>query len=309
MSADVHDSPPRGESAPDADAHLPDIDWTLLPPGTQRSRFSAPSGDLAVTALGDPRDPRVVLVPGATGSKEDFTLLAPLLAESGYFVQSFDMAGQFESAHAAPPPGGRYTYDVFVDDLLSFLESGPTAHVLGYSFAGIVAELALVARPDLFLSLTLLTAPPQTGQSFRGIRGIGPLSWIAPPRIGAALMIWGIVTNKNKVPPGRITFVRARFEKTNRESVVDIIRLMRTIPDVRAAVSVSHVPVLVATGTRDLWPTRLHRSNARALGARLVVFRTGHSPCETAPHQLASAMIALFTENSSPSTGTADTRE
>lgn len=282
------------DTALEFDSRLSDIDWSILPEGSVRSSFPAPSGPLAVFSLGNPNNPRVVLVPGATGSKEDFTLLAPLLADAGYFVQSFDLAGQFESAHAGPPPPERYSYELFVDDLVCFLESGPPAHVLGYSFAGIVAELACVARTDLFNSLTLLTTPPLAGQSFRGIRGIGPLSWFAPARLGAALMIWGIVTNKNKVSPGRITFVRSRFELTRRDSVTDIIRLMRHTPDARAALASQQLPTLVATGNHDLWPTRLHLKKANALGARFVVFQTGHAPCETAPHQLAREMVKLF---------------
>jgi pimeloyl-ACP methyl ester carboxylesterase len=168
--------------------------------------------------------------------------------------------------------------------------------VLGYSFAGVLSELALVRHPELFRSLTLLTAPPEPGQAFRGVRIIGPLSWLVGGHIAASLMIWGIITNKNRVPPNRLDFVRSRFALTRRSSVDDIVGLMKRVPDVRAQVAASGVPVLVATGDHDLWPTHLHARNARALGARLAVYRTGHSPCETAPHQLGRDMIALFRE-------------
>lgn len=86
------------DEASDLDAALTDRDWTVLPAGTLTSSFAAPSGTLAEVSLGDPQHPRVVLIPGATGSKEDFVLLAPLLADAGYFVQSFDLAGQYQSA-------------------------------------------------------------------------------------------------------------------------------------------------------------------------------------------------------------------
>lgn len=279
------------------DAVLPEIDWSIAPVGTTFSRFRAPSGELAVAALGDPADPRVVLVPGATGSKEDFYLLAPILVAAGYYVQSYDLAGQYESADAGPAAGGRYTYDLLVADFVAFLRDGAPAHVLGYSFAGILAELALVAHPELFLTLTLLTSPPEPGQAFRGVRVIGWLSWFMNGRHGAGLMIWGIVTNKNKVGPARLAFVRSRFALTRRSSVDDIIGLMKHVPDVRAQIAAIGLPVLVATGDHDLWPTHLHAANADALGARLAVYRTGHSPCETAPNQLARDMIALFREH------------
>jgi pimeloyl-ACP methyl ester carboxylesterase len=276
------------------DAGLPDIDWSTAPVGAGFTRFAAPSGELAAVSLGDPSQPRVVLVPGVTGSKEDFFLLAPILVAGGYFVQSFDLAGQYQSADAGPVAGGRYTYGLLVADVVAFLRSGPPAHVLGYSFAGVLAELALVEHPELFRSLTLLTTPPEPGQSFRGVRVIGWLSWFLGGRQGAGLMIWGVLTNKNRVPSSRLTFVRERFRLTRRSSVDDIVGLMKRVPDVRDAVRRSAVPVLVATGNHDLWPTHLHAANAAALGGTLAVYTTGHSPCETAPHQLARDMIALF---------------
>ena len=98
------------------------------------------------------------------------------------------------------------------------------------------------------------------------------------------------------MPPSRLAFVRSRFDLTRRSSVDDMVGLMKRVPDVRARVAASGIPVLVATGDHDLWPTRLHAANADALGARLAVYRTGHSPCETAPHQLGRDMIALFRE-------------
>ncbi|WP_309711320.1 alpha/beta hydrolase [Pseudolysinimonas sp.] len=276
------------------DRALGDRDWTVPAPGSVASRFRAPSGDLAVVSLGDPTHPRVVLVPGVSGSKEDFVLMLPVLAKAGYFVQSFDLAGQYESGRAGPPRGKRYDYDLFVNDLVAFLDDGGPAHVLGYSFAGTVAKLVLVRRPDLVLSLTLLATPPEPGNGFRGVRGLGPYTFLAGGRIGAALMIWGIRTNKNHVPPQRLEFVRMRFDHTSRRSIEDIIRLMKRAPDVRDQVAATPVPKLVAVGSHDLWPTDLHAEFARRIGARLVVYPTGHSPCETAPHQLARDMIALF---------------
>jgi pimeloyl-ACP methyl ester carboxylesterase len=276
------------------DRALSDRDWTVPAPGSVASRFRAPSGDLAVVSLGDPTHPRVVLVPGVSGSKEDFVLMLPVLAAAGYYVQSFDMAGQYQSGQAGPPRGRRFDYDLFVDDLVAFLEAGAPAHVLGYSFAGTVAMLVLARRPELVRSLTLLATPPEPGNGFRGVRVLGPYTFLAGGRIGAALMTWGIRTNKNHVPPQRLDFVRMRFDYTSRRSMEDIIRLMKRAPDLRDVVAASPVPKLVAVGSHDLWPTDLHAAFAERIGARLVVYRTGHSPCETAPHQLARDMIELF---------------
>jgi len=107
-------------------------------------------------------------------------------------------------------------------------------------------------------------------------------------------MIWGIVTNKNRVDEQRLAFVRDRFRLTSRPSVDDIVSLMRRVPDVRAQLRESGIPTLVAVGIHDLWSLRLHARFAQQIGARMAVYRTGHSPCETAPHQLARDMLELI---------------
>ena len=83
----AHEAVPSHEAVPGdealaLDAAIPDLDWRAFPPGTERTEFAAPSGPLARVALGPVDGPRVVLVPGATGSKEDFVLMMPLLASA-----------------------------------------------------------------------------------------------------------------------------------------------------------------------------------------------------------------------------------
>jgi pimeloyl-ACP methyl ester carboxylesterase len=290
---------PGGPDAASLDLAIPDIDWTIPPEGATAYTFAAPSGDLAVVSAGKPGDPRVILVPGVTGSKEDFFLMFPLLVAAGYHVLAYDMAGQYESHAAGPehlhPRLRHYEHDLFVDDLLAVIESEPgAAHVLGYSFAGTVAQIAYAVRPDQFLSLTLLSSPPQSGQGFRGVKRIGWISGLATGRIGAALMIWGVRQNFTHVPPKRLEFVRARFALTRRASVADIISLMKRAPDLVSALRAAEIPKLVAVGEHDLWPIELHREFARSIDARLAVYQTGHSPCETAPHQLVSDLLQLY---------------
>lgn len=276
------------------DAEIGDIDWTVPAPGAVTSRFRAPSGDLAVVSLGDPGDPRVVLVPGATGSKEDFVLMLPLLADAGYFVQSYDLAGQYESHRAGPAAGRPFTHELFVADMIAFLEAGSPAHLLGYSFAGTIAQLVALRRPKLVLSLALLATPPAVGNVFGAMRWLGPFAPLASARAGASLMLWGIVTNKNRVQPRRLEFVRSRFAYTNRRSVDDIIGLMMRTPDTRSAVRRLAMPKFVAAGTRDLWPRRAYERYAREIDAEMHFYETGHSPCETTPHQLSADLLEFY---------------
>ncbi len=294
--------------AAERDRHIPDIDWRSMPPGTVRDHVEAPSGRLARIRLGEPDAPRVVLVPGVTGSKEDFVLMLPELAAAGYRVEAIDMAGQYESASAGPenlvPPRESYDYRLFADDLIAVLESGPApAHLLGYSFAGTVAQLVALERSDLVASLTLLSCPPLPGQSFRGVKRLGPYTHLTTGRVGAALMIWGIRRNFTRVSARRLEFVKSRFALTRRQSVRDIIELMMQVPDLHRELKASGHPKLVAVGEHDVWPVGLHREFAHLIGARMAVYRTGHSPCETSPYQLCRDMLALFEQTRLTPTG------
>jgi pimeloyl-ACP methyl ester carboxylesterase len=281
------------------DQNLSDFDWAVLPGGVTTSRFPAPSGDLAVIEAGAAGNPRVILVPGVTGSKEDFSLVLPLLAAAGFHAIAFDMAGQYQSHAAGPenltPPKSRYDHDLFVNDLIALLKDRTEpAHVLGYSFAGTVAQIAFSRRPELFRSLTLLSTPPNPGQGFRGVKIIGPFSGLATGRAGAAFMIWGLMRNIVKVPPRRADFVRHRLEETRRSSVANIISLMKRAPDLDATLADASIPKLVAVGEHDLWPLELHTAFAERIHATLAVYPTGHSPCETTPHQLVRDLLVLF---------------
>jgi pimeloyl-ACP methyl ester carboxylesterase len=289
------------------DENLPDIDWVTPPAGAVASTFRAPSGDLAVVSMGDPAHPRVVLVAGATGSKEDFHFIMPELVAAGYYVQSYDLAGQFESHAAGPwnlePPERHYTLELFVDDMVAFISAGAGAgaglapgpvHLLGYSFAGVVAEVVVTSRPELVASLTLLGTPPDPGQSFAGVRRIGPFADLATPGAAANLMRWGVVANVLRVKPGRLKFVRDRFRYTRRDSHRDIMDIMMQAPDVEASLAVLDIPKAVAVGEHDLWPLARHRRFAEAIGASISVYRTGHSPCEDAPYELSGDLLALF---------------
>lgn len=294
-----HTEPESAADAARRDAQLPDIDWAILPEGARSIRFDAPSGSLAAVTMGDPADPAVLLAPGVTGSKEDFSLMLPELAAAGYYVVSYDLAGQYESADAGPenltPPRTHYDYELFVGDMIAILEwLARPVHVLGYSYAATVAQIALARRPELFASITLLSAPPEPGQGFRGVSRIGWFSGLTNGRVGAALMIWGIKRNFIKVTPGRMKFINQRFELTRRQAVRDVIELMMDAPDLRRMLAAADIPKLVAVGEHDLWPLRLHADFASRIGAKLAVYRAGHSPCETSPHQLNRDLLELF---------------
>lgn len=293
-----HDASQRLAIAQQKDAALGAIDWTQYPPGIEHDTVEVPSGKLARVSLGPHDGERVILVPGVTGSKEDFILMMPLFAAAGYRAESFDMAGQYESALAGPehlnPPRSTYDLSLFTDDLRAVISSGTApAHVLGYSFAGTVAADLALQEPALFHSLTFLSAPPTPGDSLRHFKRIGALSGAIPTRRLGPLFIFSLRNNVHGAPAHRAGFVKMRLQYTRPSSVGDVLALMQHTPDF-SALRESGIPMLVAAGTGDVWPDRLHREFADRIGARFLLLETGHSPCETTPHQLTLAMLELM---------------
>ena len=74
---------PTADPAALLDDAIQDLDWAVLPEGVRTSRFAAPSGSLAMISAGDPAHRLVLMVPGVTGSKEDFALMMPVEADAG----------------------------------------------------------------------------------------------------------------------------------------------------------------------------------------------------------------------------------
>ena len=69
-----------------------------LPEGVEAIGIETPVGTFAahVARVSRPAA-HVLLIPGWTGSKEDFTPLLPLLATAGFDATAYDQRGQFET--------------------------------------------------------------------------------------------------------------------------------------------------------------------------------------------------------------------
>jgi len=110
---------------------------------TRRGTFAAHE----IPAAGETRG-SALLVPGFTGSKEDFIeLLAPLSA-AGFHVVAVDQRGQFETP--GPAEESAYSHDELAADVLALTEAvaersgGPAPHVLGHSFGGFTVRAAVL---------------------------------------------------------------------------------------------------------------------------------------------------------------------
>lgn len=103
-----------------------------------------------VTGDGQP----VVLLHGAFGGADSWTLQNPALVAAGYRVHAPE-----RRAHAhTPDVEGPITYQLMADDTIAYLdqEVGGPAHLVGWSDGAVVALLVAMARPDLVDRMVLI---------------------------------------------------------------------------------------------------------------------------------------------------------
>ncbi|HSF27066.1 MAG TPA: alpha/beta hydrolase [Actinomycetes bacterium] len=247
-----------------------------------------------------------VLVPGFTGSKEDFIGVLEPLATRGWRVVALDQRGQFESTpdpDSGPAGGddpGRYDVEELAADLaalISALGTGPV-HLLGHSFGGLVARAATIASPGLLRSLTLLGSGP------------GPVPAASQARLALLMQalasldlatIWeamqALDAQAGVVPPPEpvLEFLRGRFLANSPTGLARLAHQLLTCPDrtdeLAAATARGGLPVLVAHGADDdVWTPHELAAVARRLGAAYeVVDGAGHSPAADRP--LATAAV------------------
>lgn len=245
-----------------------------------------------------------LLVPGFTGSKEDFRLLLPLLAERGWDTWAYSQRGQADSV--APAGVEAYRAQDFAADAVEVARTvadvtGVAAvHLLGHSFGGTVAQAAVVRDPAPFASLTLLCSGPhgwpgrEDALRARLLASDGVDLWRLdhPDRAAAP---------DEDLDPADL-FWRLRAERTSTEHLLGALDVLADPTDTTDAVGAAGVPVLVVHGARDdAWPQDWQRRTAARLGAPLVVVPdAGHLPNEENPAATAAALDAFWASLPTP---------
>src|SRR5690349_6025318 len=114
------------------------------PPGARAYSLDTTRGEFAVVdaPVADGVEPRgtALLLPGFTGSKEDFNPLHVPLAQRGYRTVAVDGRGQYESDGPATDESPYAQRELALDVLAQAEALGEPVHLLGHSFGGQVAR-------------------------------------------------------------------------------------------------------------------------------------------------------------------------
>lgn len=276
----------RGEHGPYIHAGKP-FGHVPVPCGIEVLTIDAAAGPLtamrAVPAPGVGLRGTALFIPGFTGSKEDFYALFPLLAAHGWDVWAYSQRGQADSF--APKGVGSYGREQTAQDavevagIVSNAARVAKVHLLGHSFGGTVAQAAVLERPELFETLSLMSS--------------GPHGW--PGRhedIRERLLeshgadLWRLDNPRRAdVPDDQLgaeeSFMRLRSERTSSDELLGAIEQLADPHDPTFALKSTKIPMLVFHGVDDLtaWPQNWQRRMATMLGARYeVIENAGHCP-------------------------------
>ncbi|QNE75101.1 alpha/beta fold hydrolase [Streptomyces finlayi] len=274
---------------------------TFTPPPCARARtLRTARGDFAVLDAVPRTEARAtaLLLPGYTGSKEDFIALLEPLAEAGYRVVSVDGRGQYETEGTDRQEA--YAQAELARDVLAQAEALGAGenrlHLLGHSLGGQVARAAVLLDGSPFRSLTLLSSGPAE---------VVPDQRDRIKMLGDALrtMTMGDVWEAMRTfdPPqdadtGGGEDLRRRWLRHSPAQLVATGAQLSAEPDRVAELAALPLPFHVVSGERDdVWPVERFDDMARRLGARrTTVVGAEHSPNTARPLETAAALVSFW---------------
>ncbi len=271
----------------------------LIPAGVTVQTVHTDRGDFAAhtaTPTGELLG-HVLLVPGWTGSKEDFTPILPLLSAAGLAVTAYDQRGQFETPGT---PDDDYSLAGLAQDALAVAEAAAgtdlASHLLGHSFGGLVAQHAVIDHPDRWTSLSLLSSGPGALTS----SPTRPLEQMAEAIGTVPLLDIHQAREAGVERPADIAeFMERRFTSNAEASLRAITQHLIDAPDVVDAVRATGLPAWVGRGVDDdAWPHAQQDDMAARLGTRVhVIDPSAHSPAVENPIGLINAWRPFLEES------------
>jgi pimeloyl-ACP methyl ester carboxylesterase len=264
-----------------------------------------------------PRRGTVLLVPGYTGTKEDFAPLLDPLADRGHRVVTMDQPGQYESV--GPDDAAAYSVQwlgavvravaaalLAEDHAREDGRAGGTAHLLGHSFGGLVAREAVIGAPELFRSLVLLGSGPAAigGSRKDRMTYIEPLleNGGMPAVYEAAEQLARLDPSWQAAPAELQAFLKTRFLASSGHGLKGMGDALLTEPDRVEELRAVGLPMLVCHGEHDdAWLPVTQAAMAQRLGARHEVIPGAvHSPAVEAPEPTVTALAGFWADVEKP---------
>lgn len=271
-----------------------------LPTGVTARAIDTARGTFQAHEAGDPSAPTALLVPGFTGSKEDFVAILAPLAGAGYHVVAYDQRGQYETAGPPGPEG--WTLAGFAADVLAVADATTSepVHLLGHSFGGLVARAAVLADPSRFRSLVLMSSGPA---AISDERSALLEQMAAGLDLFGLAVVWTVIREREVAagwqPPEdpRVdAFMHQRFLANDPAGLAAMARILATADDRTDELREVAPPTLVAFGAEDdAWSPKIQSETASRLGADTVSFpEAAHSPAAESPGATASELVAFW---------------
>jgi len=239
----------------------------------------------------------VVLIPGYTGGKEDFSPIAEEVTAVGHTYVAVDLRGQHESP--GPDDRSAYAVDALALDVLALCDSlgDGAVHLLGHSFGGLVARSAVLQRPQAVRSLVLLASGPAAigGDSAARTRALATmLETHSQAEIAAYREVTDPVHAARPEPVRAL--LRERFIGNSRAGLLGMGDAILAEPDRVDALRDTGVPVLVACGVDDdVWSPAAQATMAHRLGAaHRVIDGAAHSPAVERPAETANVLTEFW---------------
>jgi pimeloyl-ACP methyl ester carboxylesterase len=242
-----------------------------------------------------------VLVPGFTGSKEDFIAVLLPLARAGYRAVAYDQRGQYETTGPDEPTA--YVVDELALDLLAVVDAlkARRVHLLGHSFGGLVARSGVVHAPGEFSSLALLCSGPAAIPDQRQCDRLRLM--IAGLTDYSLETVWNAMRElaRTEGDPGPddpevSDFLARRFSANNRFGLIAQAQALIGEPDRLDDLIRVAPPVLVAYGeSDDVWPLTVQDRMASRLGVQpQILYGVGHSPAAEDPAQTVELLMRFW---------------
>ncbi|QNE18373.1 alpha/beta hydrolase [Kribbella qitaiheensis] len=274
-----------------------------LPDGVHPATLDTDRGSFAtLQARPDVGTPlgTVLLVPGWTGSKEDFTPLVDHLARYGWIAVAVDQRGQYETP--GPADATAYTLAEFGADVVAMSTAlGGYSQLVGHSFGGLVAREAVLTDPSVFSSITLLCSGPGafgdevTRQGLQmlafGLENL-PIEQVYDLKLDHDSKELSYVAPASDVT----AFLRKRFTGNAPIGLAEITKRLLDTDDRTDQLARSGVRAQVVYGeTDDGWPLPIQDAMAETLGVRAqTVPDAGHSPAIDQPAATARLLVDFF---------------